>query len=1357
METAITVDANGDVWVWGDCKDYVCGYESESDLTAPTKVEGIPKAIQANLTYNTAMIVGEDGSLWGWGENVYGKMGKHRQVLNVVKTPAQLLSQDVKYIANSDYDTTFVILNNGKMYSAGYDNQQQLGRSGEEDHYSYSFGLVNVRDAMRHVGKPILDLADTLKNQQWRNGSERYFIEVRDSRIEDREKYLAELSNILHEKNIKFVGAGSSELNKHTIEQIISSNNHRGIFFESDDLTILMNKISTYILKRNPIDVVLHIGNTSQDEFQEIKQKSEDIVKKTLSSYGIEANIVVTDGERITENRLFYMYGDYLHRYDPLSDTTTKLSDIKAYKPMLVGYKIYFINTSGYYYYDLLRDKTVQLLATRITSPQYHHYVFDKYGTLYVQDKIDSENNLILKRDPNTGVFTEISNMDEDDFEYFGVTPDGNIYWVYEEEDSGMDEDYHIITYDVDADDVDHIVELEEIGRVTLNANGCLYTDEDAFASFRNTNSYAGAWKSGVFCETIDPEDESAVHFSGGENIVFYISNPDDSDDEHGLFYTDYKTGVYKKIDSYNVTILAATPDNKLYYRKSGVNYMYDKATDTKTEIASVYGGVEYFGWTDTRRVKQYTMLESLENTTWRSESDKFYVYMNDSTLTELNDEADTYYIEDELARKGITFVGLGTPSNKAQIEGFVDKQGYGTYINNTNLDAALADLTTYLIGSAGLRLHEASGTLAMSFNEDIGMYESEEIEYTTNYEDVENDSLHDDEWRFDHDPTYYENSFVSIPSSGNPIEDPITKFNLPGKYTIVYRAQDSPHPNARFSDYRKWSDSSAVKLVLYVHRKPIAKFTAAFEPDPSSSVYHVTINESSYDLDRQSLGNQGITDWEWKWKKISDVEWTEGMIPSTVPAGENYIISLRVRDLDGAWSDEYMNTYATDGKNQRPVALFTVAPTVITKSQTYSITDLSYDPDGDPISEWSWTVKKDGEPIYASRITPTAAAIKNAATNHGLEVTGSYQISLRVKDSPPSSVAEWSAPYTQGVTITNAVPVAAVTYPSSADVNHPTISTTARPVIRWTQTDSDPGTTFTGYQVQILNKDLTTIILDSSKRAQNTSSTTQSWKPSSDLPDGTVLAVRVQVKDDQDEWSVWSSPKFIEMKLNRPPTADFDWSPKPIWEGDQVQFTNLSIDPDDNALNYQWNITPPSGSSIHTTQVHPTYRWIQPGIYQVSLTASDGEVSDTVTKSVHVQALTLTAEVQHTPEWKENHDTLGHNTSVNPKDFYSGEILVVQAQSSPAEVSSLTAWLNTTAKDGTNIKVSSDLDEVSANHYKGELFDEQFLSLTAGLPEQVIDIHFEIVYANGIRKQTSVPIRIIGSVYESVGVHRRQ
>ncbi|HJQ96507.1 MAG TPA: S8 family serine peptidase [Acidimicrobiia bacterium] len=90
----------------------------------------------------------------------------------------------------------------------------------------------------------------------------------------------------------------------------------------------------------------------------------------------------------------------------------------------------------------------------------------------------------------------------------------------------------------------------------------------------------------------------------------------------------------------------------------------------------------------------------------------------------------------------------------------------------------------------------------------------------------------------------------------------------------------------------------------------------------------------------------------------------------------------------------------------------------------------------------------------------------------------------------------------------------------------------------------------------------------------------------------------------------------------NQPPLSDFDYACSNL----TCSFTNLSSDPDGDALSHSWDF----GDGSTSTQVSPSHSYGAAGAYTVTLTSSDGSLSETASQSITVvaPALTMTAAV---------------------------------------------------------------------------------------------------------------------------------
>ncbi|WP_338042519.1 PKD domain-containing protein [Paenibacillus ginsengarvi] len=531
---------------------------------------------------------------------------------------------------------------------------------------------------------------------------------------------------------------------------------------------------------------------------------------------------------------------------------------------------------------------------------------------------------------------------------------------------------------------------------------------------------------------------------------------------------------------------------------------------------------------------------------------------------------------------------------------------------------------------------------------------------------------------------------------------------------------------------------------------RPVIKWNQ-YDSDPGTTfaAYRVIVKDEWGNVLRDS----GIK------PQNTTLNYAEWQLDTSLTPGQKYQVQVQVSDgIDwSGWSNIGWMIVNSPPKAVLtfPNGLSAEAANLVQDNRRPGISWNQYDPDlayGGVFQQYRVQImQEDGTLVYDySTAQWTQATSQSMTPTSDLPNGIPLQVHVQVFDG-----FVWSDWSNIGWLRINMTPIADVTYPSGTQAN-PTIEGPTPTTITWNQWDVDPGTVFLKYQLHIVNEANTTIVYDSGEASQYTSATTQSHLVAMALPAGQKLRVRVRVFDGY-VWSPWSGDKWL--LTNRPPVADFDWMPKPIWEGDTVYLDNLSTDPDGDALTSVWEIRLPDGQVRTYGTTDATQLFPEPGSYTVTLTVSDGFAISRVTKVLEALPLTITSEVHHTPQWRAIHEQKGHNTTTVPKDFYSGEIFVVRTFSSPAPVSEAKAWIETTGIDGNALAASIllDMSGDDLTRFDGKLFDDKFMSATEGIPEGILPIHFQIRYANGVVKREDVPVRIIGNINEAVEVHRRQ
>jgi hypothetical protein len=543
--------------------------------------------------------------------------------------------------------------------------------------------------------------------------------------------------------------------------------------------------------------------------------------------------------------------------------------------------------------------------------------------------------------------------------------------------------------------------------------------------------------------------------------------------------------------------------------------------SDLPFSISSPFGYIKYAP--KQNYITEYSMLTSLSNQNWRNGVQHFFADIGDRHIDELDKGLNVAQILANTLSNNVSFYGLGTSENQTQYEKLISQNNGkgGEFFDNTNLDNAMAKLRDAIIKK-------------VNDDADVGNYIllGDSIDYQTSFTDIENDPLNAVRWLYTHDPSIYENNQGKITNSGVYVSAPINPYDHVGKYDIDYNGQDSPTKDDLFANYRKWSSNASSKTTLYVHRAPIPLFSAIAKKN-GSGTYDVSVNEFSYDLDHRFLPNKGIVQKVWKWRNATSTQWTMGLPPSTLPADQNYIVDLAVKDMEGATA-ELAKPITTTNANLPPVAMFDVNPNRISLNENYTILDHSYDPNGDPLAQYIWTATKNGVQIYTGSTAPNSTTMENNAAATGLQKLGDYVITLKVQDDPPNGQTKlWSDLYSQTVTIFNTPPEAVLTFPSGSQAS-PSYVSSLMPTITWNQMDIDPGTTFAAYQVLV--KDPSgNVVVDSGIQAQAMTSTTASWVVNQNLAMGALYQVTVRVNDGT-VWSNWSNIGWLV--TNRPPTA---------------------------------------------------------------------------------------------------------------------------------------------------------------------------------------------------------------------------
>ncbi len=175
---------------------------------------------------------------------------------------------------------------------------------------------------------------------------------------------------------------------------------------------------------------------------------------------------------------------------------------------------------------------------------------------------------------------------------------------------------------------------------------------------------------------------------------------------------------------------------------------------------------------------------------------------------------------------------------------------------------------------------------------------------------DEENDLLISKEYQYVHNKDYYDNPTGQEPDTQTTYSDTTgwatakkDRFANVGLYTIYRRIQDQPTTDPNFEEYNR--TSNIPYFTVAVHRIPIAQPTMTWKFDPVASLYELTFEDNSYDLDHQyTRADKGIIDTSIRYRKDAG-EWNY-KLPTDLTWG-NYTIEYLVKDVEQAWSNPYV------------------------------------------------------------------------------------------------------------------------------------------------------------------------------------------------------------------------------------------------------------------------------------------------------------------------------------------------------------------------------------------------------------------------------------------------------------------
>lgn len=126
---SLAVDAEGNVWSWGDNSEGQLGQGNadENPVAAPVKVKGLTDVISVSAGGAHALALKADGTVWAWGNNEYDQMGVEQT--SPVTLPRQVESLENIVGIAAGIESNLALASNGQVWAWGGNEFKQVNNT----------------------------------------------------------------------------------------------------------------------------------------------------------------------------------------------------------------------------------------------------------------------------------------------------------------------------------------------------------------------------------------------------------------------------------------------------------------------------------------------------------------------------------------------------------------------------------------------------------------------------------------------------------------------------------------------------------------------------------------------------------------------------------------------------------------------------------------------------------------------------------------------------------------------------------------------------------------------------------------------------------------------------------------------------------------------------------------------------------------------------------------------------------------------------------------------------------------------------------------------------------------------------
>lgn len=126
---ALALDANGDVWAWGNDVHGEIGRGGMLAPTVPAVVAGLSNIVQVAAGWKSSLAVDASGNVWAWGINSAGQLGDGSDINRSAPFRVTAIQnvQAVAAAAGEYFPTTLALKRDGTVWAWGHNGDGQLG------------------------------------------------------------------------------------------------------------------------------------------------------------------------------------------------------------------------------------------------------------------------------------------------------------------------------------------------------------------------------------------------------------------------------------------------------------------------------------------------------------------------------------------------------------------------------------------------------------------------------------------------------------------------------------------------------------------------------------------------------------------------------------------------------------------------------------------------------------------------------------------------------------------------------------------------------------------------------------------------------------------------------------------------------------------------------------------------------------------------------------------------------------------------------------------------------------------------------------------------------------------------------